>query len=126
MEQPWGSQEFREKLIALVEGERAESTRRQRKNLNGEEAAHELVERGLRHFKLREADLVQLPGSDRRKVAIAKVLSRRVNVKQKWVADRLKMRSAGNVCQQLSRFDKLPRVKLGMEIKTWFKSVNCL
>ncbi|HWB58872.1 MAG TPA: hypothetical protein VG733_05240 [Chthoniobacteraceae bacterium] len=40
----WGSQDFRERLIALMQGNKAEFTRRERANLHGENAASRLAD----------------------------------------------------------------------------------
>ena len=80
----------------------------------------------MRDLGLKNAKLNQLPGSDLRKVAIALALQKKTSVRQRWVADRLKMGSATNVSQQLRRFAKIPRNQLTNEINIWLDAVNYL
>ena len=122
----WGSQAFKERMLALLGGANGVSGKGGMKSLHGEETASRLVEEEMRHFGLKEEDLKRLPGSDARKVAMACAVSRRTNVRQKWVAEKLKMGSAANVSQQQRRFGMLPRRKLPVEIQKWLGSVNCL
>lgn len=58
---------------------------------------------GLVAAGLTEEDLAVLPGSDPRKVALARLLWRGTTVSQGWLAERLAMRSAANVSQLLRR-----------------------
>ena len=69
--------------------------------------------KGMRDLGLKDAKLDQLPGSDLRKVAIALVLQKKTSVRQRWVADRLKMGRAANVSQHLRRFAKIPTREKG-------------
>jgi hypothetical protein len=52
-------------------------------------------------------DLPGLKGSDLRKLALAELLWKRTTVSQEWIAEKLSMRSAANVSQQLRRFNRL-------------------
>ena len=52
---------------------------------------------------LNENELKPTRGSDPRKIALAQLLWRRTTVSQVWLAERLAMRSAANVRQQLRR-----------------------
>jgi len=65
--------------------------------------AEALVREGLQRFKLAESDLEVLPGSDPRKVAIADSIHKSTTTPLGWTAERLKMKSAANVSQQLNR-----------------------
>ena len=65
--------------------------------------AERLLAGGLAAAGLTSSGLETLPGSDARKVAIAGLLRRRCMVSNGWLAERLKMRSAANVSQQLRR-----------------------
>jgi len=47
-----------------------------------------------------------LKGSDPRKLALAELLWKRTTVSQEWIAEKLAMRSAANVSQQLRRIDR--------------------
>jgi DNA-binding transcriptional LysR family regulator len=45
---------------------------------------------------------------------------------QSWIADRLNMRSAANVSQQVRRFEEELKVQGDSRIKRWIKTVkNC-
>jgi hypothetical protein len=52
---------------------------------------------------LRESELEALPGSDARKVQIARAVRAQTTVSMGWIAERLRMRSAANVSQILKR-----------------------
>jgi hypothetical protein len=65
--------------------------------------AQSLRRDGLWAAGLTESDLAGLPGSDARKVALAGLLWRGTTVTRAWIAERLRMRSAANVSQQLRR-----------------------
>ena len=68
-----------------------------------EKTAEAIVRAGLDAHGLRETELPNLPGSEPRKLAIAAEVRGRTAVSMAWIADRLKMRSAANVSQQLRR-----------------------
>jgi hypothetical protein len=68
-----------------------------------QDEAEKLVRIGLKKNKLKEEALERLPGSDERKVAIAESIHRNTTVSQAWIAERLQMKSAANVSQQLGR-----------------------
>ena len=65
--------------------------------------AEKWIEAGLAAAGLTPADLPKLKGSDPRKLALAQKLWRETIVSQPWIAERLHMRSAANVSQQLRR-----------------------
>ena len=73
---------------------------------HGQAEAEKIVQQGLERFGLSESDLESLPGSDPRKVAIAGSIHQSTTTPQGWTAERLQMRSAANVSQQLSRAKK--------------------
>jgi hypothetical protein len=54
----------------------------------------------------------RLPGSDPRKVAIAGFIHQSTTTPQGWTAERLQMKSAANVSQQLSRAKKAAKAKI--------------
>jgi hypothetical protein len=65
--------------------------------------AERWIEGGLAAAGLRAEELAGLPGSDPRKVALARLLWQRTTESQQWIAERLQMRSAANVSQQIRR-----------------------
>jgi putative transposase len=103
----WGSDQFREFLLrkadaaAIRRNRTYQSTRMGRDHAQAE--AEALVRRGLQRFKLSQSDLGSLPGSDPRKVAIADSIHKSTTTPLGWTAERLQMKSAANVSQQLSR-----------------------
>ena len=104
----WGTLAFAEKVMKQVDGQVA-STRNTTYRAGLVSHAHnmaraeEIIACGLECLGLSQTDLETLPGSDPRKLAIASCISRQTGVKQGWIADRLKMKSAANVSQQLRR-----------------------
>jgi putative transposase len=104
----WGSEAFARKALeqakTLLESRKNPTYRvAQMNHSHDEQAARELVAEGLRMHNLSEEDLAALPGSDPRKVAIARVVRGKTSVRLGWIADALKMKSAANVSQQLRR-----------------------
>ena len=104
----WGSEPFARKALeqakALLET-RKNPTYRVAKihHSHDEQAARDYVQEGLRIQNLREEDLDALPGSDPRKVAIARVVRSKTSVPLVWIANTLRMKSPANVSQQLRR-----------------------
>lgn len=107
----WGSQAFAERLLRL--GEVALKRPRYRSaQADGARKAHDekealrLLEEGLKAVGLDLQTAQSLKGSDRRKVAIAKVIWQNTTVSMSWLAQRLSMKSAANASQQLRRWEK--------------------
>ncbi len=75
-------------------------------------------------LKLRESDIRRPVRGDLRRVALAKVLDSRTTVSQTWIAQRLNMKSAANVSQQVRRFSKVPKKQLPASIRSWMNSVK--
>ncbi len=125
----WGSQEFAGKLRKLSEKlmkERKRSSRAYRKTpqvaAHGEEQAKRWLADGLKAAGLMAKDLSALKGSDLRKLALAELLWKQTTVSQEWIAEKLSMRSAANVSQQLRRFDRArANAKLPMELQNLLK-----
>ena len=61
---------------------------------------------GLKAGGLKAAELEKVKGADLRKVLLADLLWWRTVVSQQWLAERLAMKSAANVSQQLRRLDR--------------------
>ena len=88
--------------------------------------AQQLLLEGLRAAGLDSRELLRLSGADARKVAIARAIWEQTVVPQRWLAERLGMRSAANVSQQLRRHrvnakrsDHLP-----LSFRKWLSSVK--
>ncbi|MEY5011076.1 MAG: hypothetical protein RLZZ253_2215 [Verrucomicrobiota bacterium] len=109
----WGGQAFLAKLNQLAKKpikERVGTTRDSRRSpqvkSHGEEQAERWLEEGLKTAGLDVKDLRALKGSDPRKLVLAELLWKRTTVSQEWLAEKLSMRSAANVSQQLRRLDR--------------------
>jgi len=121
----WGSQAFGEKMLKLAGAVlRRDRNRTYRGSLEhrAHEAvrAEELLREGLRAAGLDGRELLLLSGADLRKVAIARAIWEKTVVPQKWLAERLGMRSAANVSQQLHRHRaNAKRVDLPPSLRKW-------
>ena len=70
-------------------------------------------------------ELRRLPGSDARKVALARLLWEQTTVGQDWIAVQLGMGSAANVSQQIRRAKaEKSRQKLPRELRSFLQSVK--
>ena len=122
----WGSQEFAERMLKLAE--KAVRSRRNRTYRSGavskahdEREAERLLREGLAAAGLEEEALEALPGSDTRKVALARLLIGRTVARQSWIAERLAMCSAANVSQQVRRHRKT-KPKLPAKLQAYLSS----
>jgi putative transposase len=86
--------------------------------------ADRLLKEGLAAAGLEESALSLLPGSDVRKVALADLLLTRTLARQSWIADRLVMRSAANVSQQVRRYRLKKKPKLPSQLKAYLHAVK--
>lgn len=124
----WGSQAFAERMLKLVD--KTVKTRKNRTYRSGaasrahdEREAERLLREGLLAAGLAEEGLDLLPGSDVRKTALASLLLERTVARQSWIAERLAMRSAANVSQQVRRH-RIKRPKLPPALETYLQSVK--
>jgi REP element-mobilizing transposase RayT len=124
----WGSQAFAEKMLKLSEN--AVGSRKNRTYRSGalsrthdQREAERLLQGGLEAADLDEDALSGLPGSDVRKAALASLLLERTVSRQSWIAERLLMRSAANVSQQVRRH-RLKKPKLPAKLKAYIQSVK--
>lgn len=110
----WGTQAFGERMKKLAETllkkKGAPKSRGYQKHETVREHGHQQAEAwlkaGLKAAGLKSVDLPRVKGSDARKVLLADLLWRRTVVSQEWLAEKLAMRSAANVSQQLRRLDR--------------------
>lgn len=85
---------------------------------HGERQAQQWLARGLKAGGLSAGSLSKVKGSDPRKVLLADLLWRRTVVSQEWLAEKLEMKSAANVSQQLRRIDRKSAInKVPEELK---------
>jgi putative transposase len=120
----WGSEAFKEKLLGMA-GKKKPGNRNYKSSAQGkakrEEEAQEWIEKGQRHFEIGEEELDSSKGSYGPKVAIAWALHRRTTISQGWIAQRLRMKSAANVSQQIRRW-----TPEGAKARQWKELVkNC-
>ena len=73
-----------------------------------ESRARELLEAGLKAAGLTATDLQELPGSDPRKVAIARKIWENTIMKMPQIVTHLAMRGPANASQQIHRFHQHP------------------
>jgi REP element-mobilizing transposase RayT len=104
----WGTQAFGEKLRGMLE--RVLPVRQKRRSRDtgmhrghDEREAERIVVEGLARVGLGEDELGELPGSDPGKLEIAAEVRANTAVSMTWIAERLQMKSAANVSQQLRR-----------------------
>ena len=119
----WGSQAFAERLLAL--GQTTLKRKRNRRyraapenRAHGQLEAQRLLHEGLQAAGLQPGQLSQIKGSDPRKVAIARTIRRRTTMSMGWIAEKLSMRTAANVSQQLRRRPDIQK-KLPKTLQTW-------
>jgi hypothetical protein len=124
----WGSQAFAERMLILAG--KSVTTRKNRTYRSGaiarahdEKEAERLLAQGLAAAGLAVDALGRLPGSDMRKVALANLLLERTVARQSWIAERLAMRSAANVSQQVRRH-RLKSPRLPPKLKAYLQSVK--
>jgi REP element-mobilizing transposase RayT len=110
----WGTQAFGERMrklaSALIKKEGVPKSRAYRNQLavreHGERQAEDWLKRGLKAAELKRGELERVKGSDARKVLLADLLWRRTVVSQEWLAEKLAMKSAANVSQQMRRLER--------------------
>jgi hypothetical protein len=124
----WGSQAFAERMLQLARKGIATSKNRTYRSAplfraHDERQAQRLLNGGLAVAGLSTRELDSLPGSDVRKVALANLLLERTVARQSWIADKLAMRSAANVSQQVRRY-RTQRPRLSAALKEYLESAS--
>ena len=104
----WGSQEFAQRMLKLGKkiigkGTSRAYARSPQRLAHDQQQAEQWVRQGLRIAALKEKDLADLKGNDERKVVLARLVWEKTTVSQGWIARRLRMGGAANVCQLLRR-----------------------
>jgi len=94
------------------------------KQAHGEQEARRLVAEGLAIAGLSDEDLKMLPGSDPRKIAVARVAWERTIVGMPWLAEHLHLRSAVNASQQIRRHRRQPPALARKLQKRMAQSIN--
>ncbi len=104
----WGSREFAARVLKIGQSDlkkprHAGDLCAKEIRAHGEQEARRLIAEGLAAAGLRAEDLAKRPGSDPIKAVLAEMVWSRTSVNMEWIAQALKMRSAGNVRQQIRR-----------------------
>ena len=119
----WGSQAFAERMLkvgaAVLKKPRHRSDRASpERRAHGEQEARRLLVEGMAVAGLSVDDMKKLPGSDPRKVAIARLIWEQTAVGMAWLAAHLHLRSAANASQQIRRHRQQPP-KLSKARQRW-------
>jgi len=106
----FGSQAFRELLMAKLKSKLEEGGREIANGYHGPEVkdhqgsmAERLASAGCLYFGLSGEDLRRLPKSDRRKALIASLIHRETTVPLDWISKRLEMGVRAGVCRSIKR-----------------------
>ena len=124
----WGGLAFEEWLRKTVRQAapkpqgRALRTTPEIKAAHDEEEAERIVGEGMRQLRLTTLDLENTPGSEPGKVAIAWAVHQRTAVTRSWTAQRLSMKSAVNVTQQIKRM-KTGKLIASKAAKQWLSTI---
>jgi putative transposase len=124
----WGSQAFAERMLQLAgKGIASRRNRTYRSaplfRAHDDKEARRLLDGGLAAAGLSARELDSLPGSDVRKVALASLILERTLARQSWIADKLAMRSAANVSQQVRRY-RARRSRLPAALREYLQFVK--
>ena len=126
----WGSEAFRERLVARIEkmGERKSRNYRSRSEGpakdHGLRRAEEILAEGAKHFGFTGEELRQNRWGDWRRSAVAWAIAKETSVPQEWIAEHLNLKSAANASQQIRRFHQVPDKELPREVRAWKMSRN--
>jgi putative transposase len=125
----WGSEAFGKNLLELAAERLSRPGNRNRRSTDqwrdhAQAGATELIREGLKVLGLSEDNLKASKGSEVRKVSLAWAVARSTTVSQSWIANRLSMRSAANVSQQVRRFESELKRQSDRRVKKWVKTVK--
>jgi hypothetical protein len=106
----FGSQAFRENLMAKLKMMLEEGGRQSANGYHGPEikdhgqaVAESLATAGCGYFQLSEADLGALPKGDKKKALIASLIHRETTVPLDWISERLRMGVRAGVCRSITQ-----------------------
>jgi REP element-mobilizing transposase RayT len=126
----WGTQDFRERLLARLETMPVKRSRNYRSRSagpskdHGEKRASEILGEASRHFGMSVKELGEDRRGDWSRVSVAWALAKETSVPHAWIAERLNLKSAANASQQIRRFHLVPERELPKEVKQWKRSRN--
>ena len=127
----WGSEEFKESMLHLLDqrSDTDEGLPASRPYKIDEQAAdfaeltaERIIANGVAHFHLTGTDsehFAALPRGDVRRDAIAWELWKKTSLPQRWIAERLELRSAANVSDRVRRFDRKDAKQQAVKIRKW-------
>jgi putative transposase len=107
MRRAWkiGAEDFRDWLADKLARRGREGELARERSETDEALAERMVTEALREVRWREIDLAMRPKGHRLKVKIARQLRAQTPMSRKWIADRLRMESAGYVSNLLNSID---------------------
>ncbi len=134
----WGGEEFRERMMKHLD-RRKDSKKGMptsgayRSDNQAEDhafrSAEKIIAEGVAHFHLDGHDakaFAQLPRGDARRDALAWALWRRTSLPQRWIANRLDLRSANNVSRRVRLFDDAKKSEQSADTYLWRQRINNL
>jgi len=120
----WGSEAFREKLVATA-GKQVSQARDRELRSSGLFKSHDqngveaILEDAKRHFGVSIEAMARGGYRDLRRVALAWALFRKTTIRQGAIAEMLGLKSAANVSQRIKRFEETKIGELSKELKGW-------
>lgn len=126
----WGSEAFRERLAKQIEKLGARKSRDYRSRREGPSRGYgirratEIIAEGAGHYGMKESELKQDRRGDWRRSSVAWAVAKETSVPHGWIAEKLNLKSAANVSQQIRRFHQVPAKNLPMEVRAWRLSRN--
>lgn len=119
----WGSQQYRETLLEKFGGKAGEKRNRDAQSNamlkdHAVKQAEGIVAAANRHLG-EEKEWMKSIRRDKRRVAMAWTICRQTNVPHRWIASRLRMRSAANVSQTVRNFEQVEEKQLSKEVREW-------
>lgn len=127
----WGTEDFKESMLDLLEkgiggaavrrgGNRTYAASDMMRD-RSERRAERILSEARRHFGKTEAELSRPVRGDLSRAAVATRLFEETTVSQAWISEKLGMKSAPNVCQQIRQFRRTDKRKLSSKVKEWIK-----
>jgi len=105
----FGSDDFRKEMVAaldgVMEGKRRDSFLGDESKKHDDLEAERLVVKGLKQFKLKPEQLLQINKNDPRKKAIAWFVRKNTSVRNEWISSRLHMGCVSNISRYVSEVD---------------------
>jgi hypothetical protein len=119
-----GGEEFRNWLLDSIEERVARSDRRYRSSAQGrdygEYRAEELIRMAVDCFVVGNVHLTDSACRHPGRILLAAAISRQTSVGQRWIAQRLGMKSAANVSQHVRRNFEMAKTRIMRgELKKW-------